>query len=433
MQTQSLPFSTLKVLVNATREGLKREWIDLSAPSHPMLVSGACVTGGDSFKKLVEQMKSGGLDQDDSDDKTFKYGLVSSGGVKRKIGEGEEQHTIPVQGSCTLHAEAVKLLSSYAKGVRQSLQARFVDINDLSLFDVLHPSRVSKSEEPTFDDFGVQQVRGLLEIYGKDISKGGHRYPALLSDSTLPQYQVYKKLVWERGWGGGGKSGEDVYEVIIMDDSLRKLLPDLVILIEIEGVQWLETATCERGFSLRTQILTAQRHSMGDSLLACLMMICSNGPSLHQKEEVEKFLLAVVARFMLKAFKKRVPSKTCGDKRPQRASASKAKSSVLSQLSGLENVVFNDFIDDELDSEDVSEQRASASMPDSVPIESEEERAAREADEMAALDSVGDYEADPNVMLEDVPQDIVIKTLCVCVCACTRRRYVLVRICICIF
>ena len=49
-----------------------------------------------------------------------------------------------------------------------------------------------------------------------------------------------------------------------------------------------------------------------------------------------------------------------------------AKSSVLSQLSGLENVVFNDFIDDELDSEDVSEQRASASLPDSVPIESEE-------------------------------------------------------------
>ena len=38
---------------------------------------------------------------------------------------------------------------------------------------------------------------------------------------------MYKKLVWERGWGGGGKSNEDVYEVIIMDDSLRKLFPDL--------------------------------------------------------------------------------------------------------------------------------------------------------------------------------------------------------------
>ena len=49
----------------------------------------------------------------------------------------------------------------------------------------------------------------------------------------------------------------------------------------------------------------------------------------------------------------------------------------------------------------MSEQRASASLPESVPIESEEERAAREADEMAALDAVGDYEADPNVMLEE--------------------------------
>jgi hypothetical protein len=118
----------------------------------------------------------------------------------------------------------------------------------------------------------------------------------------------------------------------------------------------------------------------------------------------------------------------------------KAKSSVLSQPSGLENVVFNDFIDDELDSEDVSEQTASASLPDSVPIESEEERAAREADEMAALDSVGDYEADPNVMLEDMPQDIVIKTLkvscacvpvlvfaCVCVCVCVHATSICVR------
>ena len=55
-------------------------------------------------------------------------------------------------------------------------------------------------------------------------------------------------------------------------------------------------------------------------------------------------------------------------------------------LSFLENVDFNDFIDDMLDSEDVSdsEQRAFASLPDSVPIESEEERAVSEQVEMAA-------------------------------------------------
>jgi hypothetical protein len=58
----------------------------------------------------------------------------------------------------------------------------------------------------------VQQVSGLLEIYEKDIERGGQRYPALLSDSTLAQYEVYKTLVWERGWGGGGKSDEDVQD-----------------------------------------------------------------------------------------------------------------------------------------------------------------------------------------------------------------------------
>jgi hypothetical protein len=58
---------------------------------------------------------------------------------------------------------------------------------------------------------------------------------------------------------------------------------------------------------------------------------------------------------------------------------------------------------------------------------------------MAALDAVGDYEADPNVMLEDVPQDIVIKTpkvcmcscvgvcVCVCVCVCVRATSICVR------
>jgi hypothetical protein len=80
------------------------------------------------------------------------------------------------------------------------------------------------------------------------------------------------------------------------------------------------------------------RQGVGDSLLACLMMICSNGPSLDQKEEVEKHLLAVFARF--KVFKKRVTSNSFVGKRPQRASASKVKSSVLSELSGLENVPF---------------------------------------------------------------------------------------------
>ncbi len=148
-------------------------------------------------------------------------------------------------------------------------------------------------------------------------------------------------------------------------------------------------------------------------------MICSNGPSLHQRRRRWTIFFLLSLRDSRLSKRKCRPGLLQENDPGASSSASKTKSSVLSQLSGLENVLFNDFIDDEPDSEDVSEQsqRASASLPDSVPIESEEERAARKKDEMAALDAVGDYEADPTVTLEDVPQDIIFKTLKVS-CAC---------------
>jgi hypothetical protein len=147
--------------------------------------------------------------------------------------------------------------------VRQRLKARFVDINDLSLFDVLHPLRVPKPE----DDFGMQQIRGHLKSTGRTSRKVVSAILRCFQTQLCPSMRCTRSWCGSVAGKGGGKSDEDVYEVIIMDDSLGKLLPDLVILIEIEGVQWLETATCEGGFSLRTQTLTAQRHRMGDSLL----------------------------------------------------------------------------------------------------------------------------------------------------------------------
>ena len=35
-------------------------------------------------------------------------------------------------------------------------------------------------------------------------------------------------------------------------------------LIEVVGVQWMESATCERGFSIRTLTKTGQRYWLGD-------------------------------------------------------------------------------------------------------------------------------------------------------------------------
>jgi hypothetical protein len=90
------------------------------------------------------------------------------------------------------------------------------------------------------------------------------------------------------------------------------------------------------------------------------------------------------------------------------------------------------------DSEDVLEQRASACLPDPVPMESAKEHAAREQ-EIAALDAVGDFDADENdaggCASRYCHQDsegkrragvyvLVFSCVCVCVCVCVRARAV---------
>ena len=54
-------------------------------------------------------------------------------------------------------------------------------------------------------------------------------------------------------------------------------LPGVCSLIEVTGVQWMKTATCERDSSIRTLTKTRQRYRLGDSLVAALM-IGMNGP-----------------------------------------------------------------------------------------------------------------------------------------------------------
>ena len=62
------------------------------------------------------------------------------------------------------------------------------------------------------------------------------------------------------------------------------------------------------------------------------------------------------------------------------------------QISGLEDVIFNDFIKDDLiPSGDGQVASGSAPLPDPVALETEEEKLEREQNECDALDAVGDY------------------------------------------
>ena len=105
----------------------------------------------------------------------------------------------------------------------------------------------------------------------------------------------------------------------------------------------MESAACERGFSIRTLTKNGQQYSLGDSALA-LMMIDLNGPDIKAVDEVKALILESVNSW--KNYEKRMPSRSsAGVPRPSRSA--QGRINAYSQLSGLEDVVFNDFIKDD--------------------------------------------------------------------------------------
>ena len=58
--------------------------------------------------------------------------------------------------------------------------------------------------------------------------------------------------MWEKEWSCGSKKDEDVYTILLTTPEYLNLLPVVYTLIEVVGVQWLESVTCERGSSIRT-------------------------------------------------------------------------------------------------------------------------------------------------------------------------------------
>ena len=85
---------------------------------------------------------------------------------------------------------------------------------------------------------------------------------------------------------------------------------------------------------------------------------------------------------------------------------------VYSQLSGLEDVGFNDFIKDDCIPEgDGQVESGSASLPDPVVVETEEQMLEREQNERDSLEELGEYKCDTGMSVENVPAIVNIKTL----------------------
>jgi hypothetical protein len=139
------------------------------------------------------------------------------------------------------------------------------------------------------------------------------------------------------------------------------------------------------------------------------VMIDMNGPDIEAVDEVKALILQSVT--VWKNYKKKMPSRsTAGVTRSSRSA--QGTSNVYSQLSGLEDVVFNDFIKDDFLPEGHGQVASgSASLPDPVALETEVQRLEREQNERDVLEALGDYtECDARMSVENVPAVVNIKT-----------------------
>ncbi len=80
-----------------------------------------------------------------------------------------------------------------------------------------------------------------------------------------------------------------------------------------------------------------------------------------------------------------------------------ARVMVYSQLSGLEDLVFNDFIKDDCIPEgDGQVASGPSSLPDPVVLETEKQMLERNLNEGDVLDALGEYKCDSGMSVEDV-------------------------------
>jgi hypothetical protein len=113
-----------------------------------------------------------------------------------------------------------------------------------------------------------------------------------------------------------------------------------------------------------------------------------------------------------KNYKKRMPSRSSAGVATRPSRSAQGTSNVYSQLSGLEDVVFNDFIKNNCIPEgDGQVESGSASLPDPVVLETEEQMFEREQNERDVLDVLGEYKCDAGMSVENVPAIVNIKTL----------------------
>jgi hypothetical protein len=298
--------------------------------------------------------------------------------------------------TCTkgAHDRAMEALRSYAKNLRAHAKERFLGkegvIGSLDIFDFGFMPGVDDAD---FLDYGSKELTILYAHYGKEIDRKGTVFSPIIGDGVFPQWDGLKRKVAAQGFTKEKKesfSNSDAYYFILTDPDCLRSFPDCVLLLKIRMILWLQTATCERGFSARTLIKTKQRTSMGNTLLDILMMVYLNGPELTDDKAVNELLFKTIEAFEMHT--KRYPARSSAG--ILRRTRKPAGIDTRTALQGHPDAIYNDDQDTDEEGEgDVAPLILSKNLPkSSVAPEIEEVPVMTAEDEDEMLRAVPNYQ-----------------------------------------
>lgn len=298
LQERNLTGTKVKLAVDSLVKGLTLSWVTQGPRGLPL--------GGLPTRNLCRHIQSV-LSCDQTSTIRDVYDLDARGGTYT-LSNGRD-YEITVRCNLGDHTAAMKVIGNFVTNMVENVGERLGDASDYSLFDCFAPS--SFPRDPTLRlVHGDSEITKLIEKYGKDIQVGTTLFPARLDgDKLCSEWDNYKSKIAELGLVGGDiQDDEEIISRILKDDSLLTSFPNVFFLYKLKLILWLETAECERGFSVRTQIKTKHRASMNNVLLDALMRLTMNGPSLDNKEGLRTLIVAAVQLY--KSVRNRFPQRS---------------------------------------------------------------------------------------------------------------------------
>jgi len=380
-QQQNLTGTTVQTALVAFEKGLTGSWLegDLYQP---------IPAAGNPIHNLCKEI--GNVSKLDKEGGTYDLSNGADYQVKVTCKVGD-------------HTKAMKVLRRFASFIVSNKNERMGDASEASKFEFLAPSAipVDKQARATHGD---EDFAALTRKYCEEKTVGEAKHPALFNknEANVPWAEIKEELAERRAIGGDISKDAEIIAGLFKDRAFSSRFPFVMFLYIIMLNLWLETAECERGFSVRTQIKTKQRASMQNRLLDALMRLAMNGPSLYHPQLFSRFIGDAIVAF--KAHRVRFP---------QRSAAGIPRKSITRQSALSQLLQWAEFVEagKEEDQEILETPGIDVflELPD-VVRETQEAREARERaeeeSERSALSRIGPYTPVQGWAVDPLPADI---------------------------